>query len=186
MVLPLRARHILISFRCEKGPPGRRVRWVLTITACPGREAPAVMIRDRYAPLDLFALVPQLRLQFEPELAALDALLDGDALFRAVKAEMARRAPRSLTRGRRSTPVEVVLRVLVVRRLYDWSDEETERFVGDSLVLRPFCRLALERAPDDTTLIRWAGLVRPATLAALHERVVALARDLRVTRGRKL
>ena len=144
------------------------------------------MIRDRYAPLDLFALVPQLRLQFEPELAALDALLDGDALFRAVKAEMARRAPRSLTRGRRSTPVEVVLRVLVVRRLYDWSDEETERFVGDSLVLRPFCRLALERAPDDTTLIRWAGLVRPATLAALHERVVALARDLRVTRGRKL
>ena len=119
------------------------------------------MIRERYEPLDLFALVPQLQLAFEPELAALDALLDGDALFQAVKGEMARRAPGSLTRGRRSTPVEVVLRMLVVRRLYDWSYAETERFVGDSLVLRQFCRLALERAPDDTTLIRWAGLVRP-------------------------
>src|SRR5207245_1385479 len=59
-------------------------------------------------------------------------------------------------------------------------------FVGDSLVLRQFCRLGLAKAPDDTTLIRWAGLVRPATLAALHERVVELARALRVTRGRQL
>ena len=144
------------------------------------------MIRDRYAPLDLFALVPQLQLAFEPELVGLDALLDGEALFGAVKAEMARRAPGSLRRGRRSTPVEVVLRMLVVRRLYDWSYADTERFVGDSLVLRQFCRLGLAKAPDDTTLIRWAGLVRPATLAALHERVVELARALRVTRGRQL
>jgi IS5 family transposase len=144
------------------------------------------MLRDRYDPYSLFDAVPQLGLRFEPELAELDRLLDDDALFGAVRAEMARRAPHSLTRGRRSTPVEVVLRMLVVRRLYDWSYEETERFVGDSLVLRQFCRLGLAPAPDDTTLIRWAGLVRPAALDALHGRVVALARGLRVTRGRKL
>ena len=41
-------------------------------------------------------------------------------------------------------------------------------------------------APDDTTLIHWANLVRPATLEQLHEHVVRLARDLRVTRGRTL
>lgn len=144
------------------------------------------MIRDRYEALDLFGLVPQLQLAFEPEMAALDVLLDGDVLFGAVKAEMARRAPGSLSRGRRSTPVEVVLRMLVVRRLYDWSYAETERFVGDSLVLRQFCRLGLAKAPDDTTLIRWAGLVRPATLEQLHAHVVGLARALKVTRGRKL
>jgi IS5 family transposase len=99
---------------------------------------------------------------------------------------LARRFPHSLTRGRHATPVEVVLRMLVVRRLYDWSYAATEQFVSDSLVLRQFCRLYLERAPDDTTLIRWAKLVQPATLERLHEHVVALARDLRVTRGRKL
>jgi IS5 family transposase len=76
--------------------------------------------------------------------------------------------------------------MLVVRRLYDWSFEATERNVSDSLVLRQFCHLYLEAAPDDTTLIRWANLVGPQTLERLNERVVALALEHKVTRGRKL
>lgn len=53
-------------------------------------------------------------------------------------------------------------------------------------MLRQFCRLGLERAPDDTTLLRWVALIRPATLDALLDHVVALARSLKGTRGRKL
>ena len=37
------------------------------------------------------------------------------------------------------------------------------------------CRIYLEAAPDDTTLIRWAKLIGPKTLEGLNERVVALA-----------
>src|SRR5918998_1171630 len=144
------------------------------------------MLRDRYAPVDLFALAPALALEFEPVLARLDALLDDDTLFRAVRDDLARRYPRTRVTGRPSTPVEVILRMLIVRRLYGWSYAETERFVGDSLVLRQFCRLGLERAPDDTTLLRWADLIQPATLDGLLDHVVALARRLKVTRGRKL
>jgi IS5 family transposase len=144
------------------------------------------MIRDRYDPVDLFTQIPKLCLQFEPVLAHLDRLLEDDALFAAVKADLARRAPKSLSRGRGSTPVEVILRMLVVRRLYAWSYAETEQFVADSLILRQFCRLYLEPAPDDTTLIRWAKLIEPATLEKWNERVVALARQAKVTRGRKL
>jgi IS5 family transposase len=144
------------------------------------------MIVDRYPPVNLFALVPKLRLAFEPELRELDRLLDDDILFQRVKADLARRAPRSLTRGRHSTPVEVILRLLVVKRLYGWSYEQVERFVSDSLVLRQFCRVYLAAVPDDTTLLRWANLIGPTTLAALNDRVVELARRLRVTRGRKL
>jgi transposase, IS5 family len=144
------------------------------------------MLRDRYAPVDLFALAPALALEFEPVLARLDTLLDDDVLFRAVRADLARRYPRTRETGRPSTPVEVILRMLIVRRLYGWSYAEAERFVGDSLVLRQFCRLGLERAPDDTTLLRWAALIRPATLDELLDHVVALARRLQVTRGRKL
>jgi IS5 family transposase len=143
------------------------------------------MIVDRYDPLDLFALVPQLKLELEPVLSGLDGLLDDDDLFARVKADLARRSPKSLTRGRRATPVEVILRTLVVRRLYDWTYAETEQFVGDSLVLRQFCRLYLAPCPDDTTLIRWAQLIGPTTLEQIHERVVLLARQLTVTRGRK-
>lgn len=144
------------------------------------------MLVDRYPPADLFALVPRLMAEFEPVLRALDRLLDDDEVFRRLKADLARRAPHSLSRGRPGTPVEVVLRLLVVKRLYGWSYAEVERFVSDSLVLRQFCRVYLEKVPDDTTLLRWANLIAPATLAALNERVVDLARGLKVTRGRKL
>jgi transposase, IS5 family len=144
------------------------------------------MIVDRYPPRRLFRLVPDLSQAFAPELAQLDRLLEDDAIFCRIKADMARRRPHSLTLGRPGTPVEVVLRLLVLKRLHGWSYEELERFVGDSLVLRQFCRIYLEKVPDDTTLLRWAQVIAPATLAALNERVVVLARQLAVTRGRKL
>ncbi len=144
------------------------------------------MLRDRYPTVDLFALVPALAFEFEPVLARLDTLLDDDVLFRGVRDDLARRHPRTRETGRPSTPVEVILRMLIVRRLYGWSYSEAERFVSDSLVLRQFCRLGLERAPDDTTLLRWANLIRPSTLDALLDHVVALARQLKVTRGRRL
>ena len=145
------------------------------------------MIIDRYDPMNLFEeLVPKLKLEFEPELAQLDRLLDDDVLFERVKADLCHRYPNSAKLGRHSTPVEVVLRMLVVKRLYKWSYEQTEHFVCDSIVLRQFCRLYLQSAPDDTTLIRWANLIGPKTLETLNDRAVELARSLKVTRGRKL
>src|ERR671911_3010304 len=144
------------------------------------------MIVDRYDPVNLFELVPKLKLEMEPELARLDVLLDDDELFSLVRADLSRRYPNSGRLGRHSTPVEVILRMLMVKRLYGWSYEQTERFVSDSIVLRQFCRLYLERAPDDTTLIRWANQIGAQTVAALNDRAVELARSLKVTRGRKL
>src|SRR5215210_5003310 len=145
------------------------------------------MIVDRYEPVNLCELIPELRLEMEPELAALDRLLDDDEPFlQTVKADLCRRRPNSSRLGRRSTPVEVILRMLIVRRLYDWSFEATERNVSDSLVLRQFCRLYLQAAPDDTTLIRWAKLIGADTLECLNERVVLLAFERKVSRGRKL
>ncbi len=144
------------------------------------------MLRNRYPPVDLFALVPALALRFEPILARLDALLDDDTLFQAVRADLARRYPHTCQIGRPSTPVAVILRLLIVRRLYRWSYAETEQFVNDSVVLRQFCRLGLEQMPDHTTVLRWANLIQPQTLQTLLDHVVALARQLQVTRGRKL
>jgi IS5 family transposase len=131
-------------------------------------------------------LVPKPSLAMDPELAQLDWLLEDDLLFQRVKANLARRYPNTITLGRPSTPVEVILRMLVVKRLYPWSYEETEHFVSDSIVLRQFCRLYLEPVPDDPTLIRWAHLIGPESLRELNARVVELAWSLKVTRGRKL
>jgi IS5 family transposase len=71
-------------------------------------------------------------------------------------------------------------------RLYGWSYAQAEFFINDSLVLRQFCRVYLEKVPDATTLIRWANTIGPETVQALNDRVVQLARGLKVTRGRKL
>jgi IS5 family transposase len=76
--------------------------------------------------------------------------------------------------------------MLVVKHLYGWSYEATERWVSDSLVLRQFCRVYAEPVPDDTTLLRWATLIQPTTLHHLLDHVVMLARSLKGTRGRRL
>jgi len=144
------------------------------------------MLRDRYDPMNLFDLIPVLSMELDPVLTQLDRLLDDDVLFQAVKADLAKRHPRTLLDGRPSTPVEVILRMLIIKHLYDWSYEHTEQWVADSLVLRQFCRVYTERVPDDTTLIRWAKLIRPTTLHDLLDHVVDLARQSKVTRGRKL
>jgi transposase, IS5 family len=144
------------------------------------------MIVDRYDPMKIFELVPKLELDFEPELRELDRLLEDDELFCVVKADLAKRYPNSERLGRHSTPVEVILRMLLVKRLYGWSYQQTEHFISDSIVLRQFCRLYLEAAPDDTTLIRWANTIGAQSVATLNDRVVELARSLKVSRGRKL
>src|SRR5215211_6395818 len=144
------------------------------------------MLRDRYEPMDIFALVPQLSHAIDPVIAELNTLLDDDAIFQQVKADLSQRYPHTLQTGRPSTPVEVILRMLVIKHLYGWSYEQTERWVADSLVLRDFCRVYLAAVPDDTTLIRWANLIAPVTLHRLLDHVVELAQQHKLTRGRKL
>jgi transposase, IS5 family len=144
------------------------------------------MLRERYAAENIFERIEVVGIEMEPVLSHLDKLLDDDGLFWRVKADLGKRRPRTLVTGRGSTPVEVVLRMLVVKHLYGWSYEQTEQWVNDSLVLRQFCRVYLERVPDDTTLIRWANLIQPETLQDLLAHVVDLARQQKVTKGRKL
>ncbi len=134
------------------------------------------MLRERYARRDLFEEIEGISLKMEPVLTQLDKLLEDDGLFKRVKADLARRYPKTLVTGRGSTPVEVILRMLVVKHLYGWSYEQTEQWVNDSLVLRQFCRLYLERVPDDTTPIRWANLIQPTTRQGLLDKDVEFGR----------
>ena len=146
------------------------------------------MLRDRYDPMNLVAQIPAWGLETDPVLTQLDTLLDDDTLFQLVKQDLSRRFPRTASFGRPSTPVEVILRLLVVKHLYHWSYAQAEQWVADSLVLRQFCRVRVYagRVPDATTLLRWANLIQPATLQQLLDHVVDLARQNQVTRGRKL
>jgi IS5 family transposase len=103
-----------------------------------------------------------------------------------IRNDLAQRYPKTMTVGRKSTPVEVILRMLAVKHLYDLSYERTEFQVADSLVLRQFCRVYFQAPPDHSTLCRWANLIQPETLQAFNQRVLKLAIDSKLTRGRKL
>jgi transposase, IS5 family len=73
------------------------------------------MLRDRAAPVGLFALLAALELCFAPELAQLGRWLEDEQLFERVKADLSRRRPHTRETGRPSTPVEVILRLLVIQ-----------------------------------------------------------------------
>jgi IS5 family transposase len=73
------------------------------------------------APLFCADLVPHLSREMDPDLTQLDRRLDDDVLFQTVRTDLLRRYPHNATRGRHCTPVEVILRLLVVKRLYCWS-----------------------------------------------------------------
>src|SRR6266699_7125507 len=126
------------------------------------------MLIDRYTREDVFARVPELANEIDPVLSKLDGLLDDDAFYQQVRADFGKRYQYTLVHGRHSTPVEVLLRMLILKHLYQWSYQDTEEQVDQNLILRWFCRLYLAPVPDDTTLIRWTNTLQPQTLHALN------------------
>jgi IS5 family transposase len=144
------------------------------------------MLVDRYPYDDVFARVPELAAQIDPVLHHLNRLLEDDVLYQQVRADLGQRYPLTLVHGRHSTPGEAILRLLVVKQLHNWSYRDTEHWVADSLILRWFCRVYFQPVPDFSTLQRWSQTIQPATLQVLNDRVVHLARQAKVTKGRKL
>jgi IS5 family transposase len=132
------------------------------------------MLIDSYPVEDVFARVPAVAAQIDPILKTLDSLLRDDQLYQAIRTDLGKRYQRTLVHGRHSTPVEVILRLLLLKHLYSWSYEETVKRVADSLVLRWFCRVYFQSVSTKATLIRWAHILRPETLHALNDRVVQL------------
>src|SRR5687767_2068525 len=106
-----------------------------------------VMVRRRHAQLTLsqvvlFGLViPEPEALMEPWLRAVDEALDDEDILESVMSVMRKRWKQSARRGRIGTPAEVVLRMLALKHLRDWSYDELEREVAGSFVYRRFCRI---------------------------------------------
>jgi IS5 family transposase len=111
----------------------------------------------------------------ETALQRLDEVLADEQLLEAVLGRLAQRWSQSRTRGRPGTPAEVVLRMLVLKRVKGWSFEETEREVRASLVYRYLVRVYFEPVPDTKTLIRLSKVIGVAGLEAIHGRLVEIA-----------
>src|SRR5712691_11144394 len=115
-----------------------------------------------------------------------DTILDDDALVAAVYEALGRRHPKSRTRGRRAAPAEMVLRLLVLKHLRNWSYATLEREGRGNLIYRDFTRVGGGKVPDAKTMGRWGIAVGPAVVETLHSRLIAIAQQQHVVEGRKM
>jgi transposase, IS5 family len=139
------------------------------------------MIIDRYErPVD--RVEPTVS---DPILHELDGILDDPQLFALVQRDL-RRHYRPLPYGRRSVPVEVILRLTVLRRVKRWSYRQTEQEVRDSQPYRWWARVYDQRVPDHSTLNDLERQIEPQTLHRLNDRVLRVARDAHLTQGDRL
>ncbi|HWS96800.1 MAG TPA: transposase, partial [Candidatus Methylomirabilis sp.] len=123
---------------------------------------------------------------WEPWMRVVDELLEDDELLDAVYQAQGKRHRRSRTRGRRQTPAEVALRMLILKHVRNWSYEIVEREVRANVVYRSFCRIGMAKVPDEKTLLRLGQAIGPETIRELHDRIVGLAQERGVIQGRKL
>ena len=115
-----------------------------------------------------------------------DRVLADKEIVAAVYEALAKRHPQSRTRGRRGAAAEVVLRLLVLKHMRNWSYGVLEREVRANLVYRDFTRVGGTKMPDAKTMGRWGVAVGPEVIQQIHDRIVQIARDHRVAEGRRM
>jgi transposase, IS5 family len=146
------------------------------------------MIRTRHHQPSLWTgvLAEEVDDLWEPWMRTADQLLEDEQLIECVLEAQARRCLKSRTRGRRQTPAEVVLRLLILKHVRDWSYEVLQREVRANLIYRTFARIGAEKVPDAKTLGRLGQVVGPDVVADLHRRIVEIAVENKVVTGKRM
>ena len=83
---------------------------------------------------------------WEPWMRCADKALEDEALLLIIQQELAKRCKKSKTRGRPATSAEVVLRMMLLKHVRDWSYEDLTREVRANLVYREFTRIGGDKA----------------------------------------
>jgi IS5 family transposase len=123
---------------------------------------------------------------WEPWMRQADQILEDEKLLNLVYEALVRRHPKSRTRGRVGAPAEVVLRMLLLKHIRNWSFDVVEREVRPNLLYREFTRVYAGKVPDSKALGRQALALGPEVIEQIHQRVVELAVVNKVVQGCKM
>jgi IS5 family transposase len=121
--------------------------------------------------------MPAQAAESDPVLCELDGVLEADPLYQQVCAKLDRLTGEAM-------PGEVLLRMLLVKYLYGWSEQQTAEQVADSLVLRWFCRLGMQPAPSAKSVRQGLDQVSVVELEALANRVEQATERAKTSEGR--
>ena len=144
------------------------------------------MVQRRYEQYGLFeCLLPDGEKVWWPELRRIDELLEDDGIIDVIVTALQQRWPQSARRGRPGTPPDVVVRMLILKHLFDWGYNELEYELAN-LAYRSFARVGMEKTPDAKTILKIARVLGPQTVKELHQRVVRLGVQALVSRGQRM
>jgi IS5 family transposase len=123
---------------------------------------------------------------WEPWMRQADQVLEDEQLINRVYEALLKRHPKSRTRGRRGVAAEIVLRMMLLKHIRNWSFQDLEREVRPNLLYREFTRVGSGKVPDAKTLGRQAQALGPEVVEQIHQRMVELAVENKVVQGRKM
>src|SRR5712671_6682398 len=115
-----------------------------------------------------------------------DRVLADEQIVAAVYEALARRHPKSRSRGRLGAPAEMVLRLLILKHIRNWSYGVLEREVRANLVYRDFTRVGAGKTPDAKTMGRWGVALGADVIKQIHTRMVIMAQGHGLTEGRRM
>src|SRR4029079_781483 len=142
------------------------------------------MVQRRQRERSLFeVLLPDGHKLWPDWLRKIDTLLEDDAVIEVVAQALEKRWPQSRRRGRLGTPADVVIRMLILKHLFDWSYDDLEYEVRANLVYRMFTRIDAGDVPDAKTILKIARALGPEVIEQLHRQVVEVAKRAGVTRS---
>jgi transposase, IS5 family len=144
------------------------------------------MVRRRQRERSLFeVLLPDGHKLWPDWLRKIDSLLEDESVIEVVAQALETRWPQSRRRGRPGTPAEIVIRMLILKHLFDWSYDDLEQEVRANLVYRAFTRIDAGEVPDAKTILKIARALGPEVIEQLHRQVVDVAKRAGVTHGRR-
>jgi IS5 family transposase len=140
----------------------------------------------RQASLFYFAFAKEAARLTDEVLDPLDVLLQDDQLLELASQALAKRSVRSSDFGRPSIAPDRLLRTVVLKHIRGWSFRQLERELRANLVYRRFTRFFEDPIPDFSSFSRTFGLFGEAGTAAVHARVIQMAKEQEVVKGLKM
>jgi len=113
-------------------------------------------------------------------------VLEDEQLITAVYDALARRHPKSRTRGRKGTPADVVLRLLLLKHIRNWSYQVLERESPDQSRVPRFHSCGRSQGTGCQDYGTLGIGIRPGGGRKIHCRVVELAKENHIVKGRKM
>lgn len=125
-------------------------------------------------------LIPEELTKLDDELSMLDEYLNDDRIVQPFIEYFHDKY------GRPSTPLQVYIRMMFLKRMYSLSYEELKERVSDSIKWRRFCHISLDsNVPDGSTLCKLTKLFGNDTFDELNKIIIAKAVEEKRIKARK-